>query len=32
MTPRRFTPPWSVEELDACYVVTGSGPAVCAAL
>jgi hypothetical protein len=20
-TPRRFPPPWSVEELDACYVV-----------
>jgi hypothetical protein len=20
MTPRRFPPPWSVEELDACYV------------
>jgi hypothetical protein len=22
MTPRRFPPPWSVEELDACFVVT----------
>jgi len=21
MTPRRFPPPWSVEELDACFVV-----------
>jgi hypothetical protein len=21
MAPRRFPPPWSVEELDACYVV-----------
>jgi hypothetical protein len=21
MSPRRFPPPWSVEELDACYVV-----------
>ena len=21
MTARRFPPPWSVEELDACYVV-----------
>jgi hypothetical protein len=21
MPPRRFPPPWSVEELDACYVV-----------
>jgi hypothetical protein len=21
MTTRRFPPPWSVEELDACYVV-----------
>ena len=21
MTPRRFPPPWSVEELEACYVV-----------
>jgi hypothetical protein len=20
--PRRFPPPWSVEELDACFVVT----------
>ena len=20
MPPRRFPPPWSVEELDACYV------------
>jgi hypothetical protein len=22
--PRRFPPPWSVEELDACFVVTDS--------
>ena len=21
MTPRRFPPPWSVEELPACFVV-----------
>ena len=21
MTPRRFPPPWSVAELDACFVV-----------
>jgi len=21
MTPRRFPPPWSVEEQDACFVV-----------
>jgi hypothetical protein len=21
MTPRRFPPPWVVEELDACFVV-----------
>ena len=21
VTPRRFPPPWSVEELDACFVV-----------
>ena len=21
MTPRRFPPPWSVEELEACFVV-----------
>ena len=21
MTPRRFPPPWSVEELDECFVV-----------
>jgi hypothetical protein len=21
MTERRFPPPWSIEELDACYVV-----------
>jgi hypothetical protein len=21
MPPRRFPPPWSVEELDACFVV-----------
>jgi len=24
MPPRRFPPPWSVEELDACFVVTDS--------
>jgi hypothetical protein len=24
MTPRRFPPPWSVEEQDACFVVTDS--------
>jgi hypothetical protein len=24
MTTRRFPPPWSVEELDACFVVTDS--------
>jgi hypothetical protein len=25
--PRRFPPPWTVEELDACFVVTDStGP------
>jgi hypothetical protein len=23
-SPRRFPPPWSVEELDACFVVTDS--------
>jgi hypothetical protein len=23
-TPRRFPPPWSVEELDACFVVKDS--------
>ncbi len=22
---RRFPPPWSVEELDACFVVSGHG-------
>ncbi|MGC1236869.1 MAG: hypothetical protein WA838_19660, partial [Xanthobacteraceae bacterium] len=22
--PRRFPPPWSVEELDACFVATDS--------
>ena len=22
-----YSPPWSVEQLDACFVVTGSGPA-----
>jgi hypothetical protein len=22
MTARRFPPPWTVEELDACFVVT----------
>ena len=25
MTARRFPPPWSVEELDACYVVRDNG-------
>ncbi len=25
MLARRFPPPWSVEELDACPVVTGPG-------
>ena len=24
MTPHRFPPPWTVEELDACYVVKDS--------
>jgi hypothetical protein len=24
MTTRRFPPPWSVEEQDACFVVTDS--------
>ncbi len=24
MAERRFPPPWSVEELDACFVVTDS--------
>jgi len=24
LKPRRFPPPWSVEELDACFVVTDS--------
>jgi len=24
MPSRRFPPPWSVEELDACYVVVDS--------
>ena len=24
MTRRRFPPPWTVEELDACFVVTDS--------
>ena len=23
-TPRRFPPPWAIEELDACYVVIDS--------
>jgi hypothetical protein len=23
-SPRRFPPPWTVEELDACFVVTDS--------
>jgi hypothetical protein len=22
--PRRFPPPWSVQELDACFIVTDS--------
>jgi len=25
MTIRRFLPPWSVEELDACFVVRDHG-------
>ena len=25
MPARRFPPPWSVEELDACYVVRDQG-------
>jgi hypothetical protein len=25
MTDRRFPPPWSVEELDACFVVRDHG-------
>jgi hypothetical protein len=24
VTERRFPPPWSIEELDACFVVTDS--------
>jgi hypothetical protein len=24
LAPRRFPPPWTVEELDACFVVTDS--------
>jgi len=24
MSPRRFPPPWSVEELDACFIVSDS--------
>jgi hypothetical protein len=27
VTPRRFPPPWTVEELDACFVVTDSARA-----
>jgi hypothetical protein len=23
--PRRFPPPWSIEELDACFVVKNDG-------
>jgi hypothetical protein len=26
--PRRFPPPWPVEELDACFVVTDSAELV----
>jgi hypothetical protein len=25
MTARRFPPPWSVEELDACFIVKDAG-------
>jgi hypothetical protein len=25
VTPRRFPPPWSIEELDACFVVKDAG-------
>ena len=25
MTPRRFPPPWSVEDIDACFVVRDNG-------
>jgi hypothetical protein len=25
MPPRRFTPPWTVEDLGACFVVIDSG-------
>ena len=25
MTPRRFPPPWSVEDIDACFVVKDHG-------
>jgi hypothetical protein len=28
MSPRRFPPPWSVEELDACFVVRDPGQAL----
>jgi hypothetical protein len=31
MTARRFPPPWSVEELDVCFVVTDSAGKSCAA-
>ena len=24
MTPRRFPPPWSAEETDACFIVRGA--------
>jgi hypothetical protein len=27
MTERQFTPPWSVQELEACFIVKdGAGP------
>jgi hypothetical protein len=29
MSTRRFLPPWSVEELDACFVVLDSGAQIC---
>jgi hypothetical protein len=25
MPPRRFLPPWSVEEIDACFIVRDHG-------
>jgi hypothetical protein len=25
MTPRRFPPPWTIEELDACFAVSDRG-------